>query len=276
VTGKRHLSKEAGEIWSGDRVLHFPTFGSMLIALVALAGCAPNYSPDTYATNAVQQANKVEPGVVIGYRQVQISASGTVGAVTGGAVGGILGAQADATGISQALGTLSGTLVGGIVGTTVEHAAGDTTGWEYIVRKPNGDLLSVTQREPTPLPIGQKVLVITGNQARVVADYSVAVDPPADKSKAGTKDAKETKESAPATASVPPSPNSPANAVLPTAPATAAVSSDPAPTLTPAAASTSVAASPEIPPAALGKSEDAAPAAPVAAHSDAPPQASSP
>ena len=59
----------------------------------------------------------------------------------------------------------------------MEHASGDTTGWEFIDRKSNGDLLSVTQREPQPLPIGQKVLVITGNQARVIPDYSSAVEP---------------------------------------------------------------------------------------------------
>jgi outer membrane lipoprotein SlyB len=140
--------------------------------VVALAACQPDYSPNVYAANAVQRANKVENGVIIGYRQVKISANGTIGAVSGGAAGGVLGAQVEGGGITTALGAVGGTLIGGIVGTTVEHVAGDTIGWEYIVRKPNGDLLSVTQREDTPLAIGQKVLVITGDQARVVADYS--------------------------------------------------------------------------------------------------------
>src|SRR5579883_1368421 len=147
-------------------------------AVAALFACSPDYSPNTYSSSAVQKANKVEPGVVIGFRQVEISANGTVGAVAGGAAGGILGAQADSGGIYSALGGVGGTLVGSVVGTTIEHATGDTTGWEYIVREPNGDLLSVTQREPKPIPIGQKVLVITGNQARIIPDYSVAVTEP--------------------------------------------------------------------------------------------------
>jgi outer membrane lipoprotein SlyB len=167
-------------------------FGLAVVTLAMLIGCAPDYSPNTYNSNAVQQANKVEPAIVVGFRQVQISANGTIGAVTGGAAGGVLGSQSDATGISSALGTVGGSLVGGLVGTTIEHATGDTTGWEYIVRKPNGDLLSVTQREPTPLPLGQKVLVITGNQARIVPDYSAALDPPpaptSDKDKAAAKE----------------------------------------------------------------------------------------
>ena len=141
--------------------------------LAALTSCSSDYSPNTYASNAVQQANKVEPGLIVGFREVQISANGTVGAVSGGAAGGILGAQAGVTPLQNALGGVTGTAVGALVGSAVEHATTDTTGWEYIVRKRNGDLLSVTQREDKPLSLGQKVLVITGTQARVIPDYSV-------------------------------------------------------------------------------------------------------
>jgi outer membrane lipoprotein SlyB len=42
----------------------FPVF----LVLLALAACGPRYSPDTYATRAVQQANKVEQGTVVGRR----------------------------------------------------------------------------------------------------------------------------------------------------------------------------------------------------------------
>jgi outer membrane lipoprotein SlyB len=245
VTPARHPFKEAVGISAGVLVLRFPILGLLAIALATLAGCAPDYSPNTYAANAVQQANKVEPGVVVGYRQVQISASGTVGAVTGGAAGGILGSQTDISGVSTALGALGGTLVGGIVGTTIEHTTGDTTGWEYIVRKPTGELLAVTQREPSPIPIGQKVLVITGNQARVIADYSVAVEPPpassSDKEKADAK---------PPTASASSEPAAPA----PQAASASAASPPPAPSPTSVAASTGEA------PAPSGKAAEAAPA----------------
>jgi outer membrane lipoprotein SlyB len=251
---------------AGDVVPRLLTFASLAIALAALAGCAPDYSPNTYAANAVQQANKVETGVVVGYRQVEISASGTVGAVTGGAAGGILGSEADASAITKALSTLGGTVVGGIVGTTIEHAAGDTTGWEYIVRKPNGEMLSVTQREPTPIPIGQKVLVITGNQARVIPDYSVALDPPdKDKDKTGAKDTTSTAAGETRPASAPAT----SAAVAPSTPSPAAVAASPEgpPVPAPVAAaavapSTSspamLAASPEGPPAPSSKPEDAA------------------
>src|SRR6202000_1912978 len=78
----------------------------------------------------------------------------------------------------SALAAVGGTAIGALVGTTIDHATGDTTGWEYIVRKMNGDMLSVAQREKKPLILGQKVLVIMGPQARVIADYSVIPDTP--------------------------------------------------------------------------------------------------
>ncbi|HEV2673622.1 MAG TPA: hypothetical protein VGV37_03710 [Aliidongia sp.] len=169
-------------------------FGLSLVAFAALGGCAPDYSPNTYNAAAVQQANKVETAVVVGFRQVNISAAGTVGAVTGGAAGGILGSQAGPSSTASALGAVGGGIVGSILGTGIEHATADTTGWEYIVQKPNGDLLSVTQREPQPIPLGQKVLVITGNQARIIPDYSVAKDPPSAKDKPADKDKADEKE----------------------------------------------------------------------------------
>ena len=155
---------------------------------VSLVGCGPDYSPNTYASNAVQQANKVDQGVIVGVREVGVSASGTAGAVIGGAAGGIAGAQAG-TGTTSAFGALGGALVGGIAGSAAEHVVGDTRAFEYIVRKPNGDLLSVTQKDTEALAIGQKVLVIAGNQARVVPDYTVPGQVPPNQTAAAPQDA---------------------------------------------------------------------------------------
>ena len=95
-----------------------------LLGILALAGCGPSYSPDTYAASAVQQANKVEQGVVVGVRMVGVSADGTTGAVAGAAAGGLAGAQVPGGGISSALGTIGGGVMGGLVGTTAEHVTG--------------------------------------------------------------------------------------------------------------------------------------------------------
>jgi outer membrane lipoprotein SlyB len=148
-----------------------------LAVLALLSGCQANYSPDTYATRAVQQANKAEQGMLVGRRDVNITAEGSTGAATGAAAGGVLGAQAPGGGIVSALGGVGGALVGGLIGTTAEHVAGDSAAFEYIVRTTRDELIAITQRDTTPLAVGQRVLVITGTQARVVPDYTI--EPPA-------------------------------------------------------------------------------------------------
>jgi outer membrane lipoprotein SlyB len=153
-----------------------PGLTALLLAL--LAACSPDYSPDTYATRAVQQANKVEQGVVVGRRQIEISADGTTGAVTGAAAGGVAGTRLGGGEITSAFAGIGGGLLGGLLGTAVEKGVGTAPGFEYVVRKPNNELVSVVQRDETPLAIGQKVLVINGAQARIVADYTVTLDSP--------------------------------------------------------------------------------------------------
>ena len=169
--GKAGLSND-GEF----RVMRVFAVVTVMGAAFGLTACGPSYSPDTYATNAAQQANKVDAGVIVGVRPVQISAQGTVGGVGGAAAGGAAGSTIGA-GTAGTFGAIGGSIIGGIAGVTAEHLVGDTNGFEYVVRKPNGDLISVTQKEEKPLHVGQKVLVIAGAQARIVPDYTVPFDP---------------------------------------------------------------------------------------------------
>jgi outer membrane lipoprotein SlyB len=150
----------------------------ILAPLIGLAACGPRFSPDAYATRAVQQMNRVEQGVVIGRREVAVQMEGTTGAATGGAAGGIIGSQAPGGNMAGAIGAVGGALVGGLFGTAAERVVGDTRAYEYIVRKTNGDLVSVTQRDETPLEVGLRVLVIAGNQARIVPDYTLPGEAP--------------------------------------------------------------------------------------------------
>ncbi len=145
----------------------------LLLLPLAMVGCSGDYSPNTYTPNAVQQAAKVDQGVIVGVRRVDVTSNGALGAASGAAAGGIIGAQSPGGGMGSAIGAVGGSLVGGLIGTTVEHVATDTTAFEYIVRKKTGEMISVTQKDKVPLVIGQGVLVIAGPQARVVVDYTV-------------------------------------------------------------------------------------------------------
>ncbi|MBL6454216.1 hypothetical protein JMJ55_02700 [Belnapia sp. T6] len=183
--------------------------------LLSLAACGADYSPDTYATRAVQQANKVEQGMVVGRREVSVTAEGSTGAATGAAAGGVLGAQTPGGGIGSALGGVGGALIGGLIGTTAEHVAGDTKAFEYIVRTAKEELISVTQKDQTPLVVGQRVLVIAGTQARIVPDYTT--QPPATPAAAAAQ-AATARPAEPASTPAGATPASPSQAGLPPAP----------------------------------------------------------
>ncbi|MGK7863848.1 hypothetical protein [Falsiroseomonas sp. E2-1-a4] len=187
----------------------------LLLPVLALAACRPSYSPDDYATAAVQQMNRVEQAVIIGRRQVTVTADGNTGAATGGAAGGIMGSQAPGGNMAGAIGAVGGALVGGLFGAATERVAGSTTAVEYIVRKTNGELLSVTQRDEVALVIGERVLVIAGAQARIVPDYTQPVPDEADRSATPTTLPPSVPQAAPA----PPPPPVPQAAEPPAPPA---------------------------------------------------------
>ncbi len=161
------------QFFSRSRLLLLP------LLLGGLSACGPDYSPDTYASRAMQQANKVEQGTIVGVRPVQIAADGTTGATAGAAAGGVAGTRVGGGDITAAFGGIGGGLLGGLLGSAAEQAAGATNGFEYIVRKKNGEMVSVAQRDQVALALGQKVLVIAGNQARIVPDYTTAPEDPA-------------------------------------------------------------------------------------------------
>ena len=152
----------------------------LLLAPLLLLGCGSRFSADEYATRAVQQANPVQRGTVAGSRRVAIAADGTAGAAAGAAAGGVVGGIAGGNRITNALGAVGGGLVGGLIGTAAERAAVNADATEYIIairRDGKDELVSVVQRDATPIPINTRVLVISGAQARVVADYLPADAP---------------------------------------------------------------------------------------------------
>jgi outer membrane lipoprotein SlyB len=197
----------------------------LLLLPLALPACGPRFSPDAYATRAVQQANRVEQGVIIGRRTVRVQMEGTTGAATGAAAGGIVGSQAPGGNMAGAIGAVGGALVGGLFGTAAERVAGDTTAFEYIVRKTNAELVSVTQRDEQALDVGLRVLVISGAQARIVADYTLPGQP-APTSLPAENPAGPEPAAAPAAAAlpgIPPLPGPPPRVPLPPGPGAAEI-----------------------------------------------------
>ena len=84
------------------------------LLLAALSGCGPSHSPNAYSVIAVQQANTVAQGVIIGLRSVSVSA----------AVAGRIASSQAMSGPVSAFTALGGSPVGGVAGSAVEHTHG--------------------------------------------------------------------------------------------------------------------------------------------------------
>jgi outer membrane lipoprotein SlyB len=132
------------------------------LATIVLGGCGPANVPGIPAAIAIPQAGNAEPGVIVGVRQVSASMAATV---PGESRSGPKSLRAFAA------------LHWAAVGAATERPDPGAASVEYIVRKASGGLISVTQKDKSPLVLGQTVLVVAGNQALIVANDTVLSQP---------------------------------------------------------------------------------------------------
>jgi outer membrane lipoprotein SlyB len=124
-----------------------------VVLALCLLGCGSNSASSPQAANA-QQASKTEEGIIVGVRSAALAAPATP-------IG---------TDPNSAFSALRGSLAFRPTVAVADHPASDARAYEYIVRKANAELVSVTQKDTAPLVLAQHVLIICGNQARVVPD----------------------------------------------------------------------------------------------------------
>ena len=156
------------------------TLAASLAASLALAGCAslppgltsPNqYSPTTYAPQAMQQAQQVQVGVILAIVPVTVRASGTTSAVgtgLGAAVGGLLGHSVGG-GNGRTLATIAGAVAGGIGGGIATQHLYAQPALQITVQISGctggyGCTVAITQSaaQSQPLRVGQRVEIVQG------------------------------------------------------------------------------------------------------------------
>jgi len=150
-------------------ILKWSTIVFSVVGITGLTACT-KYSPDNYTSSDMQQVSKVDHAVVKSVRQVDVSdPSLGLGTAAGGVGGAVIGAQAG-SGKGAALAAVGGAVVGAVAGTVIEQKLSETTAFEYLLQKPNGEEVSLAQKQPTPFPVGTHVRIIYGVHARIVLD----------------------------------------------------------------------------------------------------------
>lgn len=113
---------------------------TILISLFALciSACTKSLPPGEYDANEIGKIKKVIPGVIISKRAVNLHRGSTNDTSARGNV--------------------------------MDHGYNQTHGVEYVIKLNTGTIISVVQAEDLKLKNKQKILVIYGQNTRVVAD----------------------------------------------------------------------------------------------------------
>lgn len=148
----------------------------LLVTVAALvmpiAACTSDISSSHYATSSVGRVNQTMSGTVISVRPITVSSEdNNAGTLIGGALGGVAGSQIGGGDTAHILGAIGGAVVGGIAGNAAQRGLSSQTGYEYVIKLDNGNMVTVTQGNDILLNPGQRCFVSLGNPARVMPAY---------------------------------------------------------------------------------------------------------
>lgn len=147
------------------------TIALLITAIVFLAGCASNISPQSYSVGSVGQVNRTVAATVISVREVNVAGTAGLGGSAGAASGAVVGSAAGGNNSrGNIVGAIGGAVVGGLAGAAIEANATKQKGMEYVVETDNGNLMTIVQGMDAPFLVGQKVLVLYGSPSRLIVD----------------------------------------------------------------------------------------------------------
>jgi outer membrane lipoprotein SlyB len=146
----------------------------LIIPIIFMYSCSST-SPTDVKTSDAQKVTAVEYGIIKSSSPIKIKGeSNWIGATAGGMIGGLLGTQV--CGKEEIVGTkcqdiaaVYGTIGGAAIGTVAQGILGNHDGFQYIVDIDNDEKDSAfVQGDKTPISKGQRVVIIYGNDIRVM------------------------------------------------------------------------------------------------------------
>ena len=136
---------------------------AVLVAAIALAGCASSKSGDVYTRDQARREMSVRKGVVESVRQVTMEGTKSgVGSGAGAVVGGVAGSNIGG-GKGQIIGAVLGAVAGGLAGSSIEEGVTRKEVAEITVQLEGGKLIVVVQETvPGEFRSGDHVRVVSG------------------------------------------------------------------------------------------------------------------
>ena len=144
------------------------SFGAIL-GVAMLAGCQADINSNQYATSSVGVASAASECSVLSVRPVSIKSDNQLGTVIGGLAGGVAGYSIGSGSTAHNLGAIGGAVLGGVAGKATQGALSSQSGYEYIVKLSDGQVMTLTQGNDTLLTPGQRCMILFGNPSRLIA-----------------------------------------------------------------------------------------------------------
>lgn len=143
----------------------------ILACVLALGACTSNISPDTYSANSVGEVSSTEPATVLSAEVVNVEGgSGTnAGGLAGGAIGGVAGSTVGGGTRAHVIGAIGGAVLGSIIGNKAGTAASHQQAVRYVIKTDAGRTLTLVQGPQPTFAVGQRVLLVQGDRARIIA-----------------------------------------------------------------------------------------------------------
>ena len=146
-----------------------------LLSILLIYACS-NTSPTNVKTSDTQKVTSIEYGIIKSSAPVKIKGEANwIGATAGGMIGGLLGTAV--CGEEEIIGTkcqdiavVFGTIGGAAIGSVTQAKLGDHDGFQYIIDIDNNENdAAIVQGDEDSLKTGQKVVIIYGNDIRLMA-----------------------------------------------------------------------------------------------------------
>lgn len=140
----------------------------LFIVLAFASIAAFSQTSSGYDGQQLQQQVRIERGIILQVRQIDVGGTQT-GTTIGGILGGLLGVVASQNTDNYAAKGVAATL-GATLGGVVGKKASGNAGFELVIQKSDGNVVSVTQSsDNTNFAVGQRVLFVGG---RVLPDMT--------------------------------------------------------------------------------------------------------
>lgn len=139
-----------------------------LLLATSLAACVPVRTNTVYVTGDIGREARIEYGVIVSMRDVQVQGRPTgVGTLAGGAAGAVAGSLIGGGARAHVLGAVGGAIIGGLAGSAIEQGASVGYAVEFIIREDSGQTISVVQTNEEDFQPGERVLLTRGARTRL-------------------------------------------------------------------------------------------------------------